>query len=199
MAKDNVDNSTNNRNKSSVSKKNVSSKANDSGKTVSEQKLDYQRYKLRVDFLKWFLASIVLVVITMIIDFGFRDRQAGLKEIQVYDEYVSELLILNSEPGQKRMLAQFFANVTPSKSLRKGWQNYFEIVDKEYQEYIKPFEKNDSLLQEKYNKIYSKSPNFTSTDSIMLKELKAEIEDNRAKIYPKLVLPSDVKLKSFFE
>lgn len=196
MAQNKVGNKKSNKNNRYYNAKN---KSDGGGKTVSEQRLDFQRYKLKVELVKWFLASVVLVVITMIIDYGFRDRQAGLKEVQVYDEYVSELLILNSEPGQKRMLAQFFANVTPSKKLRKGWQNYFEIVDREYQEYIKPFEKNDSILQVKYLDIISKSPNVSSSDSVALIDIKCKMEDNRSKIHPKLVLPSDSKIESLFE
>ncbi|HEY0057556.1 MAG TPA: hypothetical protein VGB56_00390 [Flavisolibacter sp.] len=95
-----------------------------------EQK--FERFKYYVDLAKWFIVSVALVVMTTIIDAGFRDRSAGLSEIQQYDKYVTELIVLNEEVGPRRLLAQYFANVTASDKLRKQWQAYYKLLDGEY-------------------------------------------------------------------
>jgi hypothetical protein len=95
-----------------------------------EQK--FERFKYYVDLAKWFIVSVALVVMTTIIDAGFRDRSAGLSEIQQYDKYVTGLIVLNEEVGPRRLLAQYFANVTASDKLRKQWQEYYKLLDSEY-------------------------------------------------------------------
>ena len=42
------------------------------------------------------------------------------------------------------MLAQFFANVTPSEKLKCGWKNYYKEVNSEYEKFM-----NDAILQKK--------------------------------------------------
>ena len=84
-----------------------------------DKRLEFEKYKFRMELLKWLIGSFAIVIVTLIINYGFRDRAAGLNEIQQYDKYVTELIILNNDPGQKRMLAQFFAYVTPSEKLKK--------------------------------------------------------------------------------
>lgn len=95
-----------------------------------EQKFDRLRYF--VDLAKWFVVSVALVVMTIIIDAGFKDRTAGLTEIQQYDKYVTGLIVLNQEVGPRRLLAQYFAHVTASDILRKRWQEYYKLLDDEY-------------------------------------------------------------------
>lgn len=95
-----------------------------------EQK--FERFKYYVDFAKWFIVSVALVVVTLIIDAGFKDRAAGLSELQQYDKYVTQLIVLNEEVGPRRLLAQYFANVTASDKLRERWQEYYKLLDGEY-------------------------------------------------------------------
>jgi hypothetical protein len=40
----------------------------------------FEKFKYKVEILKWFIVSVVLVVITTIIDWGFRDRSSGSKK-----------------------------------------------------------------------------------------------------------------------
>jgi len=86
-----------------------------------------------------------LVVMTKIIDTGFKDRAVGMQEIQQYDKYVTDLIVLNKEVGPRRMLAQYFANVTVSETLRQRWKDYYHTVDSEYQHYLR----QDSIFKSK--------------------------------------------------
>ncbi len=81
----------------------------------------FEKYKFKVELFKWLIGSVALVIMTTIINWGFKDRVAGLLEIEQYDKYATELIVLNNDPVKKRMLAQFFSKVTPSEKLREGW------------------------------------------------------------------------------
>lgn len=150
--------------------------------------LDFEKYKAKIELFKWLIGSVALVLVTTVIDFGFRDRSAGLTEIQQYDKYVTELIVLNEDPGQKRMLAQFFSNVTPSEKLKAGWTNYFNQVDKEYKDYIEPILKNDSIIRKEY---YSYAGKKTLTQEEIEKKqiLELQIEENKRLINPAIILP----------
>lgn len=165
--------------------------------SVEEKKLEFEKYKSKIELYKWLIGSVALVLVTTVIDYGFRDRSAGLQEIQQYDKYITNLIVLNKEPGQKRMLAQFFANVTPSDKLKNGWLKYYQEVDKEYQAYITPILKNDSIIRKEYNFILT---NFDSSSTFQKKQLdllKTQIEDNKRIINPDIILPSNTLIKDY--
>jgi hypothetical protein len=126
----------------------------------------FERLKFWVDLAKWFLVSIVLVVITMVIDTGLKDRTQGINEISAYDKYVTDLVVLNKEVGPRRLLAQYFANVTPSDKLRERWKDYYVEVNKEYQ----LIAAHDSSLARKQHELLLKK-NLTRTDSVQLEEI----------------------------
>ncbi|MFZ4572535.1 MAG: hypothetical protein ACOYM0_15525, partial [Bacteroidales bacterium] len=58
---------------------------------------ELQKMKLIFDVVKWLIGSVALVIVTMVIDYGFRDRAAGLNEVKQYDNYVTNLIVLNKE------------------------------------------------------------------------------------------------------
>ena len=85
--------------------------------TQEDRNIAFEKYKYKIELFKWLIVSVGIVIATMIIDWGFRDRAAGLQEVQQYDKYATELLILNDNPKSKRMLAQYFSKVIPSALL----------------------------------------------------------------------------------
>lgn len=95
----------------------------------------YALLKIWLDFLRWFIGSVALVLIVFIFNYHLRERNEGLDEIKEYETHV-ELVTNVDNIGKRRLLAQFFANVTASENLRRGWQNYYKEVSKEYDEYI---------------------------------------------------------------
>jgi uncharacterized protein (UPF0216 family) len=148
----------------------------------------FEKFKYKVELFKWLIGSVALVVMTAIIDWGFKDRAAGLQEIQQYDKYATELIVLNNDPVKKRMLAQFFSKVTPSEKLRDGWEKYFAEVDLEY----KAFLKKDSLAQARLKEIMEKD-SLTLSSSLILekKQLENQVSENRRIINQPLVLPKN--------
>lgn len=158
--------------------------------SLDEKQISFEKYKYRLGFFKWLIGSVALVSVTMVIDYGFRDRAAGMHEMEQYDKYITELLVLNKEPGQKRMLAQFFAHVTPSDKLKQGWADYYKVVDEEYQKFIAPVKKNDSIVREQYDSLITNYQRGNIEQNERLITLKSQIEENKRLISPDIVLPS---------
>lgn len=159
-----------------------------------EQK--FERFKYYVDLAKWFIVSVALVVMTTIIDAGFRDRSAGLSEIQQYDKYVTELIVLNEEVGPRRLLAQYFANVTASDKLRKQWQEYYKLLDGEYtalmrakQEDIKSRDSLTMLAILSQNK----SEKTDSVTKLQISRLDSAIETYNKTLHTPVKLPAGLR------
>lgn len=66
----------------------------------------------------------------------FKDRETSIHEMNEYERYVTEFLVLNEHPAKKRMLAQYFASVTPSNFQQKNWKCYLDAVEKDYQNFL---------------------------------------------------------------
>jgi hypothetical protein len=139
----------------------------------------------KIDLVKWFLGSFVIVVITTIISYQFQDREHGLNEMNQYDKYVTELIVLNKDLGKRRLLAQYFSYVTPSDKLREPWMDYYLLLDKEY----KQLQIQDSLITIQL----SKSSDTTSNNHVYLLEKQQEIKQ---KLNDDLVMPNIINNKS---
>jgi hypothetical protein len=135
--------------------------------------------KDKIDLVKWFLGSFVIVIITTIISYQFQDREHGLNEINQYDKYVTELIVLNKDLGKRRLLAQYFAYVTPSNKLREPWMNYYLLLDKEYKE----LQKQDSLI----------IIQLSNSDTTHNKHLLEQREEIKQKLNDDLVMPGNNK------
>lgn len=103
-----------------------------------------ERLKIWIELGKWLIISVGFVLMTKIIDTGFKDREIGVNELKEYDKYVSLVTDYN-KISERRLLAQYFAHVTPSKKLKEGWVEYYKSVDYEYNLLIK--EKNEKQLE----------------------------------------------------
>jgi hypothetical protein len=146
---------------------------------------EFEKYKYKVEIVKWIISSVVLVTITTIIDWGFRDRAAGLQEIQQYDKYTTELLILNDNPKNKRMLAQYFSNVIPSEKLRDGWKSYYKEVNEEYKDLIK----QDSITKSEIEKLKADSLRLTEQEKLKINQLQKTLDNNQRVLNQPIILP----------
>ena len=87
-----------------------------------------------IELFKWFISSVVIVSVTLIVDTGFKDRETGIEEIKVYNEYVD--IILNAEDIEQRWrLVEYFATVTPTERLRERWMEYQKVIKPDYIKY----------------------------------------------------------------
>lgn len=117
------------------------------------------------DFLKWIIGSVVLVLITTIIDSGLKSRDIGVKESELYSKFMTDSIIFNQNIRRKYELARFFKSVSVSEEVRKGWIIYFEEIKAEY----KVTKDSAQILQqqsEELNIKIAKNENDPSKNSI---------------------------------
>jgi hypothetical protein len=101
---------------------------------MDENEIRFEKYKFNVELFKWFIGSVVLVVATIIIDRGYRERTAGIQEMEVYDKYVD--VILKADNIEERWkLTEYFSVVTPTERLRERWILYRDTIKVDYYRY----------------------------------------------------------------
>ncbi|KQS92217.1 hypothetical protein [Chryseobacterium sp. Leaf394] len=140
-----------------------------------------------IDLLKWLIGTVGITVITFIINWGFKDREQGMSEILQYDKYATELIVLNDNPVKRRMLSQFFANVTPSEKLKNGWKEYYVITDKEYQKFMEDLKQKEKNLESLQSK---DSVERNQRDKSIIQKLEKEIQEKKDQINKPLVIPN---------
>lgn len=87
-----------------------------------------------IELVKWFMGSVVIVIVTLVIESGFKERETGIEEMKIYNEYVD--IILKADNIEERWkLAEYFAIVTPTQRLRERWVNYQSILVNDYKRY----------------------------------------------------------------
>lgn len=148
----------------------------------------FERYKVKVDIIKWIIGTVGLTLITFIINWGFKDREQGMDEIFQYDKYATKLVVFSNNPVNKRMLAQFLSKVTPSGRLRKGWIAYYNEVDIEYKDFLK----KDSLDNKRYVELSKKDTlNLSKGEKIEMNYLAVALDKNEKIKNTPIVIPDN--------
>ena len=96
-----------------------------------------------LNFVKFILASVVVGLITFFVNTGLKERQIALEEQKHLASFKDDALIENV--AHRRRLAEYFANVTQSADLKKGWKSYLQILEDEFEE--KQQEENDAKVE----------------------------------------------------
>lgn len=118
-------------------------------KLSSEEKaFNFEKYKFIFELVKWFIGSVALVVITIIIDKGFKERSAGIQEMQAYDKYV-EVILKADNIEERWKLSEYFSTVTPTERLRERWIAYKDSINADYLEFKKLKEAEQELQNQK--------------------------------------------------
>ncbi|TKC12349.1 hypothetical protein FA048_01645 [Pedobacter polaris] len=157
-------------------------------KTEEVNGAGFEKFKYKVEVAKWLIGTVGLTLITYFINWGFKDRESGMLEISQYDKYATELIVLNDNPIKRRMLAQFFANVTPSEKLKDGWTDYYREVNNEYVAFIK----SDSLNRARLVKINRIDSNKLSQSEKIEKDLREKKAKQDAEIInASIVIPEN--------
>lgn len=87
-----------------------------------------------IELLKWFISSVVIVLTTLIVESKFKDRETGLEEMKIYNQYV-EIILKADNIEERWRLAEYFSIVTPTERLRERWIDYKNILDDDYKKY----------------------------------------------------------------
>ncbi len=97
------------------------------------------KFKHWMGFVKFFLGTFVIGIITVIVNHQIQSRELELKELDKLGNYIEHALVENV--GVRRRFSQYFATVTRSDTLRERWKEYYSLVEIEYQSVID--EKNE--------------------------------------------------------
>lgn len=138
------------------------------------------------ELVKWFISSVCIVTVTLIIDAGFKEREAGIKELEVYDKYVD--IILEADNIEQRWkLCQYFSIVTPTERLRERWIAYKDTIKNDYYSWKSKHQIDSTPSLETNNKplIYHNQENIEDAkfyehrgfESILSKELFNSLEN----------------------
>lgn len=100
-----------------------------------------------IDLGKWFVVSVGITLTASIVNDGFREREQDVKELQVFDKYLSNVLEAKGIETIK-LLSEYFATVSPDGSIKKSWVNYDLKVDKHILE-LRDIEKKNAQLETK--------------------------------------------------
>lgn len=123
--------------------------------TLEEKTLNFEKYKFKLELVKWFIGSVALVIITIIIDKGFKERAAGIQEMQAYDKYV-EVILKADNIEERWKLSEYFSTVTPTERLRERWIAYKDSINADYLEFKKLKEAEFELQNQKNAALESK-------------------------------------------
>jgi|GEM_PF-5869237 len=119
-------------------------KNNSENETLEEKTFKFEKYKFNIEVFKWFIGSVALVIITIIIDKGFKERTAGIQEMQAFDKYVETILKADNIEDRWK-LSEYFAIVTPTERLRERWLAYKDSISSDYANFRELKEKEFKL------------------------------------------------------
>jgi hypothetical protein len=152
---------------------------------LDSQKIKLEKQKIYFDFFKWLLGTVGIGILTIFINARLNNRAAALNEMQFYDRYVTDLIVLNNKTGPRRLLAQYFSTVAPSDKIRDGWKKYYEIVNVEYQNLLL----KDSIATKRIEELQPDS--LKSTNARELKKLTIQRTNIRNEISTEMKIPSE--------
>jgi|WetSurMetagenome_2_1015567.scaffolds.fasta_scaffold02787_2 hypothetical protein len=147
------------------------------------QKLD--RQKMWIENIKWFIASVLIVVVALIVDSNFKKRDLMLRELDQYDKFVDLLIANNNTIGAQYKVAGFYDKFSISKDIKEKWDIYLQELKKEYDEYNEYLASTNSVLQNLESK-----PIKSNTDLIQIDSLKEKKNVLQKVLSPEIKVPS---------
>jgi hypothetical protein len=101
---------------------------------VARTSIDQAKLDKLIEVGKWFIVSVAIVIGSTIVSDSFREREQDVKELEVFDKYVST--ITEADGIEKRwLLAEYFSFVAPPGELRKSWEAYKATIKPRLDEY----------------------------------------------------------------
>jgi len=143
----------------------------DNHQQIEERNFRFEKYKYKVEIIKWLIGSIAITVATLIIDNGFKERDAGIQEMQAFDKYV-EVILKADDIESRWLLSQYFATVTPTERLRQRWIAYQDSIEDDYRTY-KALTQEKIALEQQLDTI--SSPTVLSKHDLRMEEIKMQL------------------------
>lgn len=146
---------------------------------IKNKKIENENIDRIIDIGKWFIVSVAITLSASIINDGFKEREQDIKEMEVFDKYVSTIIAADSLE-QRRALCEYFSAVSPNGQIKESWEKYQKIVDKQLQD--------DAAYKAKIAAIQNKEKEQTATVEELIKkeELINKIQVNNMSLAPLL-------------
>lgn len=157
---------------------------------IKNKSIENENIDKIIELGKWFIVSVAITLSASIINDGFREREQDIKEMEVFDKYVSTILEADGIERRK-LLCEYFASVSPEGPIRKSWERYETIVDKHIVE-IRESEKKIIVIAKKAEE---------GTASASEIEEKARLEEKTSALSQSLIQKSsqaDLKPRVYF-
>ncbi len=156
--------------------------------------MDNEKLKLWLDFGKFFLGTFLIGFVSLVIKWGFQDREIAIKESQQVGEYVEYALL--EDVAVRKRFAEYFKTVLVSDDHRERWENYFTLVENEFSEKV---ERRDSLVQLYEQLLAMEFQNENATDTSMTEmpdPLPSDFSQQLEKIQQEVqVIDSELRIK----
>jgi hypothetical protein len=118
-----------------------------------------------IELVKWFISSVVIVFATLFVESMFKDREVGIEEMKIYNQYV-DIILKTDNIEQRWRLAEYFSIVTPTKRLRERWVDYQNVLSEDYKKYKGLTETEEEVLSHE---------EFAMDSIVVLQQQKSEI------------------------
>lgn len=139
--------------------------------------MENEKLKLWLDFGKFFLGTFLIGFVSLVIKWGFQDREIAIKESQQVGEYVEYALL--EDVAVRKRFAEYFKTVLVSDDHRERWEKYFTLVESEYGEKV---ERRDSLMQLYENLLAMEFQNESAMDTTMVEMPSPVASDSRLQL-----------------
>ena len=88
-----------------------------------------------IEMAKWYIVSVGIVVGATVVTNAFKEREADVTEIQVFEKHVATITKAGGLED-RWLLAQYFSMVAPRGDLRDSWTLYKESIRPEVEKYL---------------------------------------------------------------
>jgi hypothetical protein len=111
---------------------------------IKNRSIENENIDKIIELGKWFMVSVAIAFSVSIINDAFRERDQDIKELESFAKY-TEIILDVAGPEKRQLLSEYFATVSPSGPIRKSWEAYKTIVDKQSEEYKKSKERDEEI------------------------------------------------------
>ena len=127
-------------------------------------RLDEKHLKLWLDFAKFLLGSVVVALVTFMVDAGFKYREIAIKEQEYLAKFKEEAL--DDKIEVRIRLAEYFSKVTVTSEHRERWKAYLDLLVKKEGE----VNKVNSRIAELTEKLESSNTNKNELTKDLLEQ-----------------------------
>lgn len=110
------------------------------------RKISQPAFDKILEFGKWYLVSVALVLSAQLVKDGITERETGIKEMESFKEYTET--VINGGIEKRWELSKYFAHVTPTTRLKDGWIGYMNSIEADYIEFKNGPKRVDSIKRD---------------------------------------------------